>query len=224
MEILGRIGNFYIVLLVFFLIGGTWIMGNNFAKKIWQNTENLIDKKGGKWMNNWLKLAVTAFVGIFVASFALGLTGTGGSQDNGMGTMGAMSNTDTTGQVNHAAHHTGSQTGQDSMLTGNMQGVSGMYSNVDASAMSNMNGQMSNMNGQMNNQMQATGQNYYDYRLNQLQWNMMQLQQQLNQFMQMQSGQMNNMNNSGNMSNMNSNMSNGSMNGQGSSGGGMSMM
>lgn len=216
MDLLGRIGNFYIVLLLVFLIGGVWIMGNNFAKKIWHNTENLIEKKGGKWMNNWLKLAVTAFVGIFVASFALGLTGTGGSQDNGMG---AMSNADSTGQgqVNHAAHHTGSQTGQDLMQTGNMQGMNGM---------GNTSAYMNNMNSQMNNAMPAMGQNYYDYRLNQIQWNMMQLQQQLNQLMQMQSTQMNNMNSGGNMGNTNNmnNMNNGSVNSQNNSGGGMGMM
>ncbi len=81
MAVLGNLGNFYIVLLFLFLIGGAAVIALNFSRNLWDGTEKIINNSGGKMMNKWLKLAITSFVGILIASFALGLITNGSGQN-----------------------------------------------------------------------------------------------------------------------------------------------
>lgn len=81
MEALGNLGNFYIILMFLILIGGTAVIAGQLSKKIWDNSEKLLDKKGGKTMNKWIKLAVISFAGIIIATFALGLVSSASGQD-----------------------------------------------------------------------------------------------------------------------------------------------
>lgn len=150
MEALGKIGNFYIVLLFGLLIAGVGILSLNFSRKIWSSTESFLDKKGGKLMNKWLKLAIVAFSGLLIASFALGLTNSVGSGTDssmagmsGMNGMSGMSGSSADGSgaassQNHAAHHPGAQPGTNDASAANWAGY--------AQGMNNAGGNMG-MNG-----------------------------------------------------------------------------
>lgn len=74
MALLGSLGNFYVVLLFLFLIGGSGAIAISLARGFWEKSDKFLEKKGGKFMNKWTKLAVTSFAGILIASFALGIT------------------------------------------------------------------------------------------------------------------------------------------------------
>lgn len=165
-------------------------------------------------MNKWLKLAIVAFSGLLIASFALGFTDSMGSDPHSsMGTMNGMTGNPTGAVTSHnITQPVGLQTGNIPVNWGGQ--VPGM----------------DNPGGTMEAQMYM------------MQYQIMQLQQQLYYMMQMQNRQgfypgpmgmpgsqypvpnpsLGNMNN---MNNMN-NMPNSSMNGQSNSGGmaGMGMM
>lgn len=82
MSVLGSVGNFYVLLLILVLVTGTAVVAVTLARKYWDTVENYLDKKGGKSMNKWIKLAITSFVGIIIASFALGFVNSlSGGQD-----------------------------------------------------------------------------------------------------------------------------------------------
>ncbi|MDT3700946.1 MAG: hypothetical protein RO469_16175 [Thermincola sp.] len=87
MEALGKIGNIYIVLLFVLLIGGIGVLSLNFSRKLWSRSESLLDKKGGKSVNKWLKLAMISCTGLLAASFIMGLGNSMGF-DPGMGGLG----------------------------------------------------------------------------------------------------------------------------------------
>lgn len=81
MEVLGSLGNFYLVLLLGFFFGGIFIITYNTSKKYAERIEGYFSKKGGPKMNKWLQAALASFVGIVILSFALGLVVTTGGQD-----------------------------------------------------------------------------------------------------------------------------------------------
>lgn len=153
-------GNFYIVLLFLFLVGGTAVLAFNFSKKFWNSTEKLIDKSRGKLMNKWLKIAVTSFVGILMASFALGLTTGSAGQGAEAANAGDIS------QSGQAASH--QHAGTDGTATPN-NGFVDNASLYNATPVSFVQGG-DNLSAQMH----------------QLQMDMIQMQQQLGHLMQMQ--------------------------------------
>ena len=127
MNTLGNLGNFYIVLLVMVLIGGVGLISLNFSKKYWGKMENYINTKGGKSMNKWFKLAVTSFVGIIIASFALGLTNSSSAQEaqGGHGHAGtsqaAVGGPADAQQVNYSAQNNGMQPNDGSIYDNSAQ-------------------------------------------------------------------------------------------------------
>jgi len=79
MTALGSLGNFYVLMLLIFLVGGIVVISIKFAQTISNGTGKLIKIRGGKYMNKWFKLAAASFAGVLIASFALGLMGAGAS-------------------------------------------------------------------------------------------------------------------------------------------------
>lgn len=124
MEVLGKIGNFYIVLLFGLLIAGVGVLSFNFSKKIWIGTEGLFERNGGKSMNKWIKMTVASFAGLLIASFALGLTGSAGA---GTGLSSASSQ-------DQSLHHPGGRQNGNGIQPANMTGYNqGMnYTTMDA--------------------------------------------------------------------------------------------
>ena len=248
MATLGNLGNFYVVLLFLLLIGGIGVLALNFSKKFWSSSEKWIDKKGGKLMDKWFKLAAISFVGVLIASFALGLIGTiGGGADaatGGMAGMTGMSGASGTGGTGgtgdaagaggagHLGHHPdGQQNGTDAtgaVPAGYSQGMNNMGNNAG-----------------LNSTGFNTAPNNLESQMYMMQTNIMRMQQQIGYMMQLYSQQnyvpgpmsvpgnmngsagMNNMGSGGGSAGMNMGGSS-SMNSQsnfgGSSGGGMGMM
>lgn len=110
MAFLGNIGNFYVVLLFGLLLGGVGSLSIKFSRKIWSSTENMLDKKGGKLMNRWLKLAAVSLTGLLVASFALGFTNSAGFGTDAS-TGGASAHLQHGGQQGGIGVSTGTSTG-----------------------------------------------------------------------------------------------------------------
>lgn len=181
MATLGNLGNLYVVLLFLLLLGGIGILSLNFSRKYWSKAGNWVDKIGGKPMNKWFKVAAISFVGVLIASFALGLTGTVGSgADVTMGSMGGINiAAGASDQSAHTGHHPGGQqnaieaTGAN--LAGYNQGMNNIGNNMGNAGTSNTGSGMNydNMGAQM----------YM------MQMNIMRMQQQLEYLMQLYSRQ-----------------------------------
>ncbi len=81
MELMGNIGQFYLVLLFLFLVGGVAVISVNLSRSFWDKTEKIMNDMGGKNLNRWLKLTVISFAVLIFASFALGMTNSISGQD-----------------------------------------------------------------------------------------------------------------------------------------------
>lgn len=206
MELLGSLGNFYVMLLFFFLIGGSGLIAFNLSKGFWEKSENFLNKKGGKFMNKWIKLAVTSFAGILIASFALGITSN-------------MSGADPNSA--HSAHGAGQMTGMTGMTAGQASPDMSNYGQMTQNPMSydarlyQLQVNMMQLQQQLSQIIQMHAAQYGNY-------------PGMGGYPSMSNPNMGNMNSMNGMSNMNNMSNSGSMSNSNNmsnmSGGGMNMM
>ncbi len=148
MEVLGVLGNIYIFLLLILLIGGIALVAYKISRQSWDKAEGILKGQGGTPMNKWFKLALASFIGILIATFALGLTGASGTSMD-QGTM--------TGSTDHASHHQGGAgSGGTTMSTdtGTGMNMNGMGVDNHAIEMQQMQMNIMYLQQQMNQMMQ----------------------------------------------------------------------
>lgn len=117
-------------------------------------------------MNKWLKLAVVAFTGLLVASFALGLTNSaGGAAHETAGVTGAAGDgSAAAAQGQHAGHSQGGQSNGTDQINAVQAGYNQGYGAAGNAGMSNVDVQMQMMQNrimQLQLQLEHMTQMYY---------------------------------------------------------------